>query len=83
MTGDLGLIDIAAGVVAIVRPGPTALVLVIVVAIWVVIGGIAEFASPSHSPRGRPRAPAPCSCSGGIQLRSAGKDERELLHSAA
>ncbi|HTU09106.1 MAG TPA: DUF308 domain-containing protein [Trebonia sp.] len=40
----LGLIDIAAGVVAIAWPGATALVLVIVVAIWAVIGGAAEFA---------------------------------------
>jgi len=41
----LGLIDIAAGLVAIVWPGPTALVLVIVVAAWAVVGGIVEFAA--------------------------------------
>jgi uncharacterized membrane protein HdeD (DUF308 family) len=38
----LGLIDVAAGVVAIVWPGPTALVLVIVVAFWAFVGGILE-----------------------------------------
>ena len=40
----LALIDIAAGVIAIVWPGPTALVLVYVVAAWAIVGGIAEFA---------------------------------------
>lgn len=39
----LGLIDIAAGVAAIAWPGPTAYVLVLVVGIWAVLGGIAEF----------------------------------------
>jgi uncharacterized membrane protein HdeD (DUF308 family) len=39
----LGLIDLAAGVVAIAWPGPTAYVLVIVVAAWALVGGIAEF----------------------------------------
>jgi uncharacterized membrane protein HdeD (DUF308 family) len=39
----LGLIDIAAGVAAVAWPGPTALVLVLVVGIWAVIGGAAEF----------------------------------------
>jgi uncharacterized membrane protein HdeD (DUF308 family) len=38
----LGLIDIAAGVVAIVWPGPTALVLVIVVAVWAFVSGFFE-----------------------------------------
>jgi uncharacterized membrane protein HdeD (DUF308 family) len=38
----LGLIDLVAGVVALVWPGPTALVLVIVVAAWAVVGGLAE-----------------------------------------
>jgi len=41
----LGLIDIAAGLVAIIWPGPTALVLVFVVAAWAVAGGIVEFAA--------------------------------------
>jgi uncharacterized membrane protein HdeD (DUF308 family) len=39
----MGLIDIAAGIVAIAWPGPTALVLVYVVGAWAVVGGIAEF----------------------------------------
>jgi uncharacterized membrane protein HdeD (DUF308 family) len=39
----LALVDLAAGVVALVWPGPTALVLVIVVASWALVGGVAEF----------------------------------------
>ncbi|HEX9352333.1 MAG TPA: DUF308 domain-containing protein [Streptosporangiaceae bacterium] len=38
----LGLIDLAAGIIAIVWPGPTALVLVIVVAVWAFVGGFFE-----------------------------------------
>ncbi len=38
----LGLADLAAGVVALVWPGPTALVLVIIVGSWAVIGGLLE-----------------------------------------
>ncbi len=38
----LGLIDLAAGVVALVWPSPTAFVLVIVVAAWALVGGFAE-----------------------------------------
>jgi uncharacterized membrane protein HdeD (DUF308 family) len=38
----LALIDLAAGVVALVWPTPTALVLVIVVAAWALAGGVAE-----------------------------------------
>jgi uncharacterized membrane protein HdeD (DUF308 family) len=38
----LGLIDIAAGVIALAWPGPTALVLVLIVGIWAFIGGFAE-----------------------------------------
>ena len=38
----LGLVDIAAGVIALVWPGPTALVLVLIVGIWAFIGGFAE-----------------------------------------
>jgi uncharacterized membrane protein HdeD (DUF308 family) len=41
----LALIAVAAGVVAIVWPGPTALVLVLVVGIWAFVGGIAEIAA--------------------------------------
>ena len=39
----LGLIDLAAGVVALVWPAPTAFVLVIIVAAWALVGGVAEF----------------------------------------
>jgi uncharacterized membrane protein HdeD (DUF308 family) len=38
----LGLIDLAAGVVALVWPSPTALVLVVIVGIWAFIGGFFE-----------------------------------------
>jgi uncharacterized membrane protein HdeD (DUF308 family) len=37
-----GLINLAAGVVALAWPGPTALVLVLIVACWAVITGLAE-----------------------------------------
>ncbi len=39
----LGLVDLAAGVVALAWPAPTAFVLVIVVAAWALVGGVAEF----------------------------------------
>jgi uncharacterized membrane protein HdeD (DUF308 family) len=38
----LGLISLAAGVIALVWPAPTAFVLVIVVAAWALVSGIAE-----------------------------------------
>jgi uncharacterized membrane protein HdeD (DUF308 family) len=38
----LGLIDIAAGVVALAWPGPTALVLVLLVASWAIVTGVLE-----------------------------------------
>ncbi len=38
----LGLVSLAAGVVAVVWPAPTALVLVLVIGIWAVVGGIVE-----------------------------------------
>ena len=38
----LGLVDLAAGVIALVWPKPTALVLVIVVAAWAFVGGFFE-----------------------------------------
>jgi uncharacterized membrane protein HdeD (DUF308 family) len=38
----LGLIDLAAGVIAIAWPGPTAFVLVLIVGIWAFIAGFAE-----------------------------------------
>jgi len=39
----LALIDLAAGVVALIWPQPTAYVLVIIVAAWALVGGVAEF----------------------------------------
>jgi uncharacterized membrane protein HdeD (DUF308 family) len=41
----LGLVDLAAGVIALAWPGPTALVLVLVVASWAVVGGLVEIAA--------------------------------------
>jgi uncharacterized membrane protein HdeD (DUF308 family) len=41
----LGLVDLAAGVVALIWPAPTALVLVLVVGIWAFVGGIFEIVS--------------------------------------
>jgi uncharacterized membrane protein HdeD (DUF308 family) len=38
----LGLVDLAAGVVAVAWPGPTALVLVLIVGSWAVVGGVLE-----------------------------------------
>jgi uncharacterized membrane protein HdeD (DUF308 family) len=109
-----------AGVVAIVWPGPTALVLVIVVAAWAIVGRVAEFAFAFAAGEtagtralflfgglvsiafgvvlfARPGVGAVTLALlfglfaliygisrivVGIQLRSAGKDARELLHSA-
>ncbi len=41
----LGLTDLAAGVVALAWPGPTALVLVLIVGVWAVIAGLVEFSA--------------------------------------
>jgi uncharacterized membrane protein HdeD (DUF308 family) len=41
----LGLADLAAGVIAIAWPGPTALVLVLIVGVWAIVAGIAEIAA--------------------------------------
>jgi uncharacterized membrane protein HdeD (DUF308 family) len=38
----LGLVSLAAGVIALVWPGPTALVLALVVGIWAIFGGFLE-----------------------------------------
>jgi uncharacterized membrane protein HdeD (DUF308 family) len=38
----LALVDLAAGVAALVWPGPTALVLTLIVGIWAVVGGLFE-----------------------------------------
>jgi uncharacterized membrane protein HdeD (DUF308 family) len=53
----LGLIDLAAGVVALAWPGPTAYVLVIIVAAWALVGGFAEiFAGFGSAETAGPRA---------------------------
>ena len=39
----LGVADLAAGVTALAWPGPTALVLVLIVGVWAIIAGLAEF----------------------------------------
>jgi uncharacterized membrane protein HdeD (DUF308 family) len=41
----LGLVDLAAGVIALAWPGPTALVLVLIVGIWAVTAGVMEIAA--------------------------------------
>ena len=41
----LGLVDLAAGVVALTWPGPTALVLVLIVASWAVAAGLLQIAA--------------------------------------
>lgn len=38
----LGLVDVAAGVIALVWPGPTALVLVLLVGAWAIVAGLVE-----------------------------------------
>ena len=59
----LGLIDLAAGVIALVWPGPTAYVLVIIVAAWALVGGFAEIFAGFGA--GRRPARARCSSSPG------------------
>jgi len=41
----LGLADLAAGVIALAWPGPTALVLVLIVGVWAVTAGLIEIAA--------------------------------------
>jgi uncharacterized membrane protein HdeD (DUF308 family) len=41
----LGLADLAAGVVALAWPGPTALVLVLIVGVWAIAAGLVEFSA--------------------------------------
>jgi uncharacterized membrane protein HdeD (DUF308 family) len=48
----LGLADLAAGVIAIAWPGPTALVLVLIVGVWAIVAGIVEIAAAFE--RGEP-----------------------------
>jgi uncharacterized membrane protein HdeD (DUF308 family) len=45
----LGLISLAAGVIALVWPAPTALVLVLVIGIWAVAGGVTEIVNGFRS----------------------------------
>ena len=42
----LGLADLAAGVIALAWPGPTALVLVLIVGVWAITAGLVEFSAP-------------------------------------
>jgi uncharacterized membrane protein HdeD (DUF308 family) len=41
----LGLADLAAGAVALAWPGPTALVLVLIVGVWAITAGLVEFSA--------------------------------------
>jgi uncharacterized membrane protein HdeD (DUF308 family) len=41
----LGLVDVGAGVIALAWPGPTALVLVLLVGAWAMVGGVVEIAA--------------------------------------
>jgi uncharacterized membrane protein HdeD (DUF308 family) len=41
----LGLADLAAGIIALAWPGPTALVLVLIVGVWAIVAGLAEIAA--------------------------------------
>ena len=43
----LGLVDLAAGVVALAWPGPTALVLVLIVGVWAIVASLVEIAAAS------------------------------------
>ena len=55
----LGLVDLAAGIVALAWPGPTALVLVLIVGTWAVIAGLVEFFAAFGS--GEPAGTRGCS----------------------
>ena len=55
----LGLVDLAAGVIALAWPGPTALVLVLIVGVWAIIAGLVEIPPPSVT--ARPPGPGRCS----------------------
>ncbi len=53
----VGLIDLGAGIFAVAWPGPTALVLVIIVAAWAIVGGFFEiFAAFQNGERAGTRA---------------------------
>jgi len=45
----LGLADLAAGVIALAWPGPTALVLVLILGVWAIIAGLVEFSAAFQS----------------------------------
>ena len=45
----LGLVDLAAGVMALARPGATSLVLVLLVASWAMVTGVIEFVAGFQS----------------------------------
>jgi uncharacterized membrane protein HdeD (DUF308 family) len=62
----LGLVDVAAGVVALAWPGPTVLVLVLIVAIWPFTGGFFEIFA-GFAPA-RPPGPVRCSSCGVPEL---------------
>ena len=53
----LALADLAAGVIALAWPGPTALVLVLIVGVWAITAGIVEIAAAFGA--GSPPAPGP------------------------
>ena len=55
----LGLADLAAGAVALAWPGPTALVLVLIVGVWAITAGLVEFSAAFL--RGARPGPGPCS----------------------
>ena len=55
----LGLADLAAGVIALAWPGPTALVLVLIVGVWAIIAGLVEFSAAFAS--GEPAGTRACS----------------------
>ena len=56
----LGLVDLAAGVIALAWPGPTALVLVLIVGVWAITAGLVEISAAFAS--GEPgRDPGHCS----------------------
>jgi uncharacterized membrane protein HdeD (DUF308 family) len=60
----LGLADLAAGVIALAWPGPTALVLVLIVASWAVVAGGFEIAAASG--HGEPAGTRALSILGGL-----------------
>ena len=66
----LGLLDLAAGAIALAWPGPTALVLVLIVGSWAVIAGLLRSSPPSVP--ARPPGRGHCSSwAGWSQSRSA------------